>query len=192
VAAGALFGIGATGMFLSICWLFAAHRIGGHTVIWVKLLMVVEMLAAWTFIAMTVFDAVQAVELTPQNPVTSGLVWWGTTPALSPLLIFAAMRRLPRLRGAIERRAAGMFEMATGFSIFCIVLAIAYFTLITTSTSRGTFPVVVRVGITATVTMAFSLYFINMMTIRRVKAPAKSHLVRTREGLLHLLDLNGR
>jgi hypothetical protein len=192
VAAGALFGIGATGMFLSICWLFAAHRIGGHTVIWVKLLMVVEMLAAWTFIAMTVFDAVQAVELTPQNPVTSGLVWWGTTPALSPLLIFAAMRGLPRLRGAIERRAAGMFEMATGFSIFCIVLAIAYFTLITTSTSRGTFPVVVRVGITATVTMAFSLYFINMMTIRRVKAPAKSRLVRTREGLLHLLDLNGR
>jgi hypothetical protein len=40
VAAGALFGIGATGMFLSICWLFAAQRIGGHTVIWVKALMV--------------------------------------------------------------------------------------------------------------------------------------------------------
>jgi hypothetical protein len=54
-------------------------------VIWVKALMVVEMLAAWMFITLTVFDAVQAVELTPQNPVTSGLVWWGTAPALSPL-----------------------------------------------------------------------------------------------------------
>ncbi|WP_141959603.1 hypothetical protein [Actinoallomurus bryophytorum] len=191
-AAGALFGIGATGMFLSICWLFAAHRIGGHTVIWVKLLMVVEMLAAWTFIALTVFDAVQAIELTPQNPVTSGLVWWGTAPALSPLLIFVAMRRLPRLRAAIERRSARMFEMATGFSIFCIVLAIAYVTLITIYTSRDTFPIVIRVGITGTVAVALSLYFVNMMTIRRVEAPAKDRLVRTRESLLHLLDLNGR
>jgi hypothetical protein len=68
VAAGAMFGIGATGMFLSICWLFAAQRIGGHTVIWVKALMVVE------------------------------------------------------------RRAVGMFDMATGFSISCIVLALVYFT----------------------------------------------------------------
>jgi hypothetical protein len=190
-AAGALFGIGATGMFLSICWLFAAQRIGGHTVIWVKALMVVEMLAAWMFIVLTVFDAVQAVELTPQNPVTPGLVWWGTAPVLSPLLIFVAIRRLPRPRGAIERRAAGTFEMATGFSISCIVLALVYFTVITTSTSRGTFPVLARVGITGTVAVAFSLYFVNMMTIRRVEAPDKGRLVRARERLLHLLELNG-
>ena len=71
VAAGALFGIGATGMFLSICWLFAAQRIGGHTVIWVKALMVVEVLAAWMFIVLTVFDAVQAVELSPSSRETS-------------------------------------------------------------------------------------------------------------------------
>jgi hypothetical protein len=192
VAAAALFGIGATGMFLSICWLFAAQRIGGHTVIWVKALMVVEMLAAWTFIVLTVFDATQAIERTPQNPVTSGLLWWGTTPALLPLSIFAAMRRLPRLRGAIERRAAGVFEMATGFSISCIILALVYFTLITISGTQGAYPVILRAGVTGTVAIAFSLYFINMMTIRRVEAPTKSHLVRARENLLRLLNVDGR
>jgi hypothetical protein len=47
------------------------------------------------------------------------------------------------------------------------------------------------VGITGTVAVAFSPYFVNMMTIRRVEAPDKGRLVRARERLLHLLDANG-
>jgi hypothetical protein len=37
--ASALFAVAGAGTFLSICWLFAAHQIGGEQVVWTKILM---------------------------------------------------------------------------------------------------------------------------------------------------------
>ena len=52
--------------------------------------------------------------------------------------------------------SAGVFEMATGFSISCIILALVYFTLITISGTQGAYPVILRAGVTGTVAIAFS------------------------------------
>ncbi len=61
--AAALFAIGAGDTFLSICWLFAVHRIGGEQVGWVKAITAVVMFAAWINMALTIYDAVLAVDV---------------------------------------------------------------------------------------------------------------------------------
>src|SRR6266540_5280205 len=62
IYAAALFATAAVGTFLSICWLFAAHRIGSEQLFLAKAITVIVVVAAWTHTTLTLFYVVLAVE----------------------------------------------------------------------------------------------------------------------------------
>lgn len=169
-AAAALFGNAVVGMFLSLCWLFAAKRIGGPHVIWAKVLLVVSSLISWTFVTLTMLDATQVVEPGRQDAIRSGLISWGAGPLLLPIMTLSSIHWIPALRKLIQSRAARAFEVSLVLSILSLIFTVSFFSVITTQPDEHSFPIAIRLAITGLLALTLCGYFANMMIIQRANA----------------------
>jgi len=169
--ASALFGSAAVGIFLSMCWLFAAHRIGGPHVIWVKIMTTLASLIAWVFVMLTLFDATQVADSGTQNFMTSAVAWWGAAPLLLPVIIIVLISKLPKLQNLLFRTSKRLFEITLGFAVFSLGATIIGFALVSVKNDFWSFPVAWRSVISGTMALNISLYLANMMIVRRVPPP---------------------
>jgi hypothetical protein len=169
--ASALFGSAAVGVFLSMCWLFAAHRIGGPHVIWVKVMTTLASLIAWVFVMLTLFDATQVANSGTQNFMTSAVAWWGIAPLLLPLIIIVLISTLPKLRNSLLETSKLLFEITLGFAAFSLAVTIMGFALVSVQHDFQSFPVAWRSVISGVMALNISLYLANMMIVRRVPPP---------------------
>jgi hypothetical protein len=170
--ASALFGSAAVGVFLSMCWLFAAHRIGGPHVIWVKIMTTLASLIAWVFVMLTLFDATQVANTDTQDFTTSAVTWWGVAPLLLPLVVIIMISTLSKLRESLFQASKFLFEITLGFAALSLAVAIMGFAVVSVTRNFQSFPVVWRSAISGVMVLNISLYLTNMMIVKRVPPPA--------------------
>jgi len=168
--ASALFSSSAVGTFLSMCWLFAAQRIGGPYVIWAKILMFLAGATAWIFTILSVLDATQVVEVEPQGFGRSGVAWWGMVPFSIPIIIVVSLRMNRRIRDVLARHAAGLFNLLLSFLVATSFVAVISFSILSVRQNLRSFPVEWRSAVSLIVVIDLCLYFSNMMIIRRAPA----------------------
>ncbi len=159
----------AVGTFLSICWLFAAHRIGSEQLFLAKAITVIVVVAAWTHTTLTLFYVVLAVERPQRGDPSTGVQWWGIALATVPVVVAVVASCPSPVRRWLDRNQDGLFGVTSAISLVAAVVLLAGFSSMPLANPQPeTFPIELRFIIMGILSLVFALYLANMALIRRV------------------------
>jgi hypothetical protein len=138
--------------------------------------MIATVFTAWINVALTVLNAVQAIE-GPQRAGSTGILWWGLVLLTGPTAAGALATFWPSVRQWLDERAAGLFKWTATTSVVGAMLAIVGFSWVEgQDLGPRTFPLVLRFAIMGSLALLDTLYLTNMAVIERVASSTTDEL----------------